>query len=319
MNERDFTKIVEKIGLSVVPKKFRDKIRNVAFIVEDEPHPETLRSHGLSYGETLLGLYHGIPHTERGDQYGVGVVLPDTITLYRKPIEKEAEESGKSVKDVVRETIWHEVAHHFGFTDEEIDSRGHRHDSITNRQHLMVFMNYQHQHTGSDTHDHAGVKSRYALKDFLPLIGALSIVFLLTLIFAFMYGAPGLTDLMRLFMGSFFLAFGTLKVINIRGFADAYSVYDVITKRIRAWGYVYPFIELALAFAYIFGISLFVVNWITVFVMLVGALGVFLKLLEREVVPCACLGAIFKIPMTWVTLFEDVLMAAMAGAMLFAL
>ena len=184
--------------------------------------------------------------------------------------------------------------------------------------HLMAprynytIMEYTHSH---ESHS----KPVYSLKDFLPLIGTFVVVAVSTVFFGYVYNAGELTDWMRFFEGSFFLIFGVLKVINIRGFVDAYSMYDLVARRIKAYGYIYPFIELGLGLAYILGFALVVTNWITLVVTLTGALGVFIKLREKEVVPCACLGAIFKIPMTWVTLFEDLLMAGMAALMLFVL
>lgn len=114
-----------------MPEKFRERVKNVALLVEDEPSEEVREAEGLFEGETLLGLYHGIPNTERGSHYGVGETLPDTITLYRLPILEEAEEltdtNTNQIKDavrkVVRETIWHEVGHYFGFDDPHIEER----------------------------------------------------------------------------------------------------------------------------------------------------------------------------------------------------
>jgi predicted Zn-dependent protease with MMP-like domain len=100
-----------------IPEKFRKQMKNVALLVEDEPNEEVLREEGLEGGDTLLGLYRGIPNTERGAYYGVGPTLPDTITLYRLPIEEEAVFSKKSIEQVLYETIWHEIAHYFGFDE----------------------------------------------------------------------------------------------------------------------------------------------------------------------------------------------------------
>ncbi|MDP2630047.1 MAG: heavy-metal-associated domain-containing protein [Candidatus Uhrbacteria bacterium] len=197
--------------------------------------------------------------------------------------------------------------HHGNYNRKNTNTQSPRPDTI----------GMSHEHTHS--HQHAEVTPRYSLRDFFPLLGTFIVVIFVTISLVYFLNTVTTIDLMRLFEGSFFLVFGFLKVINIKGFAEAYSVYDIITKRARAWGYIYPFVELGLAFAYIFGTALFITNWVTLVVMLVGAAGVFIKLKEKEVVPCACLGAIFKIPMTWVTLFEDLLMAAMASTMLFML
>lgn len=118
---RDFEKLVEE-GCERLPEWVRLKIKNVALLIEDEPSDEVRWREGLSDDETLLGYYQGIPLAERGELYGVGVTMPDTITLYRVPILVAAEEDGIDVRDVVADTIWHEFAHHFG-----IDEDGVRH------------------------------------------------------------------------------------------------------------------------------------------------------------------------------------------------
>lgn len=115
--------MVSEIGLRAVPEKFRDKVKNIAFLIEDEPSDEVRKEEGLSDEETLLGFYQGVPQTERGDSYGVGITLPDTITLYQKPIEEAGEGDPVKIREEIRETIWHEVAHHFGLEHKEMERR----------------------------------------------------------------------------------------------------------------------------------------------------------------------------------------------------
>jgi len=122
MPRDEFEKLVEE-GFERLPQWVREKIKNVAILVEDEPSDEVRRQEHLDDDETLLGLYHGIPLSARGENYGVGMTLPDTITLYQVPIEEAAEDDGKDVRDVVAETIWHEFAHHFGMDEGEVRLR----------------------------------------------------------------------------------------------------------------------------------------------------------------------------------------------------
>lgn len=122
MSPDDFEKLVAE-GYEQLPQWVRDKIKNVALLVEDEPSQEDRKVEGLGDDETLLGLYKGIPLSERGQEYGVGMTLPDTITLYQKPIEQAAEEDDLPVAQVVAETIWHEFAHHFGMDEGEVRKR----------------------------------------------------------------------------------------------------------------------------------------------------------------------------------------------------
>lgn len=119
-----------------VPPRFKDLVRNVAVLIEDEPSEEVRKQEKLGPHDTLLGLYHGIPNTARGDWYGVGATLPDTITLYRVPILDEADYLMEQDGDrkpfahyahaAVRETIWHELGHYFGLDDDAIHEREHK-------------------------------------------------------------------------------------------------------------------------------------------------------------------------------------------------
>lgn len=128
MPRPDFEKLVEE-GFERLPQWVREKIKNVALLVEDDPSEEDRKEQGLEEDETLLGLYKGIPLSERGEQYGVGGTMPDTITLYQIPIEQAAEEDGMDVRDVVSETIWHEFAHHFGMDENEVQARERKRDA----------------------------------------------------------------------------------------------------------------------------------------------------------------------------------------------
>jgi hypothetical protein len=118
------------------------------------------------------------------------------------------------------------------------------------------------------------------------------------------------------FMAGFFLVFSFFKLLDLRGFVDAYQSYDIIARPVRPWGFAYPFVELALGVAYLVRWELTAVNIITLVLMLVGSIGVLRALLKRNAIRCACLGTALNLPMTTVTLVEDLGMAAMAAAML---
>ncbi len=111
-----FEKLVGK-GIDAIPKKYFDKIQNVAFIVEDEPSLEQREKLKLACNQTLFGLYEGIPLTKRGAGYNL--VLPDKITIFRLPILSVAE-TVEDVQKQVNKTIWHEVAHYFGLDHDRI-------------------------------------------------------------------------------------------------------------------------------------------------------------------------------------------------------
>ncbi len=118
----DWEQMIQR-GVEALPLMFREKIANVALLLEDEPNSEVRNREGLSEDETLLGLYEGIPLRERGDGYGVGETVPDTITLYKKPILEASNGTPESVQRVVTETIWHEFGHHFGLDEDEVRTR----------------------------------------------------------------------------------------------------------------------------------------------------------------------------------------------------
>lgn len=101
-------------AIEELPEEFREALDNVSIDVRDWPTEEQLRNSGLRSRHELLGLYEGVPQTERGDHYNL--VAPDTITLFRKPILEQCRDEGE-VRQAVADTLRHEIAHHFG-TDE---------------------------------------------------------------------------------------------------------------------------------------------------------------------------------------------------------
>lgn len=122
MPREEFDQLVHK-GYEALPEWVREKTKNVAVLVEEEPSQEVREREKLGDEETLLGYYQGVPLSARGAHYGEGMTMPDTITLYKKPILESAEEDGLSVARVIADTIWHEFAHHFGMDEDEVRMR----------------------------------------------------------------------------------------------------------------------------------------------------------------------------------------------------
>ncbi len=118
------------------------------------------------------------------------------------------------------------------------------------------------------------------------------------------------------FMAGFFLVFGAFKLLDVPAFADAYASYDVIAKRFRSWGMAYPFIETALGFAFLFHFQMQTATWVALILSLVGAIGVIQSVMRKQTIKCACLGTVFNLPMSTITIVENLSMAAMAAWML---
>lgn len=129
--------------------------------------------------------------------------------------------------------------------------------------------------------------------------------------------APAAHAFMNHFMAGFFLVFSFFKLLDLRGFVMAYASYDLLARAWPGWGYIYPFVELALGVAYLLHWSPTITNSVTLALMLFGSLGVLRALMRKSNIRCACLGTALNLPMTTVTLIEDLGMAAMAAAMLF--
>ncbi len=119
-------------------------------------------------------------------------------------------------------------------------------------------------------------------------------------------------ETIRYFMAGFFLVFSLLKLLDIPAFANAYASYDLLAKRWHGWGLIYPFVELALGLAYLANWNPLITNWATLIIMGFSAIGVILTLLRKRSIRCAHLNTVFKLPMSTVTIIEDVGMAAMA-------
>ena len=114
MTKSQFEALVAR-AMRSLPKTFRDKIKNIAVVVEDWADAETLAEMGIEPPDTLYGLYRGIDLTRRDGSYGN--VLPDVVTIYQGPIEEDAADE-EEMTEIVRETVVHELGHYFGLDDE---------------------------------------------------------------------------------------------------------------------------------------------------------------------------------------------------------
>ncbi len=120
MERKHFERLVAE-ALHALPQEFRERLDNIEVLVEDEPTVEKLTEVGLKSGDSLLGLYEGVPLTERDTNYGL--VLPDKICIFQRPIE-DACRSDAEIKSEVQMVVRHEIAHYFGLDDEQLNELG---------------------------------------------------------------------------------------------------------------------------------------------------------------------------------------------------
>ncbi len=121
---------------------------------------------------------------------------------------------------------------------------------------------------------------------------------------------------MQHFMAGFFLVFSFFKMLNLKGFAESYMMYDVLARKIPVWGYIYAFLEFGLGISYLLNFSPIFTNAVTFIVMSISIIGVLQSVLNKKKIQCACLGAVFNLPMSTVTIIEDGLMIIMSLIML---
>jgi len=115
MTREKFEKLVNE-GIKAIPKKFLEKLDNVDIVIEEEPTSYQLRKLRMRKKSLIFGLYEGVPQTKR---WHYGQVLPDKITIFKKPIEQFAR-SENEIKEIVKNIVWHEIAHHFGMDEKRV-------------------------------------------------------------------------------------------------------------------------------------------------------------------------------------------------------
>lgn len=154
------------------------------------------------------------------------------------------------------------------------------------------------------------------LQGYVPLVLVISGIIIATLVTNAFTGYS-LSNFLGDSMGYFFLVFGFFKVIDIKNFAMGYAEYDLITKNLPPWGYIYPFVELSLGGLYLLGHPSQTTLLITIVLSLFTVVSVSIKLSKHETIHCVCLGNLLKVPLTYVSLVEYAIMGLMALVMLF--
>ncbi|HTB30779.1 MAG TPA: heavy metal-associated domain-containing protein [Bacteroidia bacterium] len=195
-----------------------------------------------------------------------------------------------------------------------------KHISVTDLQNAIGANSKYHisedSNLSSVVSNQSAVESKGWLATYKPLIILFSLIFGVSLLASKKNDGVELTTWMRYFMAGFFLCFSYFKLINVKAFAESYRMYDVVAKRIKAWGLIYPFVELALGILYAMNLYPLYTNIATMAIMGVSSIGVIESVVGKKKIQCACLGAVFNLPMNTITIIEDLLMVVMAGGMI---
>nr|MBS0037172.1 heavy-metal-associated domain-containing protein [Saprospiraceae bacterium] len=178
-----------------------------------------------------------------------------------------------------------------------------------------------------------GVESRYKIKPldhheatekmkgwfetYKPVLLIFIYILAVSLLIQSQQGSFHLMEWMHHFMAGFFLIFSFFKMLNLKGFAESYSMYDIVARKFPAWGYIYAFTELVLGIAFLIHLTPLITYSVTLVVMSVSIVGVLKTVLDKKRIQCACLGDVFKLPMSTVTIIEDGLMIAMSAFMIY--
>lgn len=152
-----------------------------------------------------------------------------------------------------------------------------------------------------------------------PILLIFFYISLATILIQFKNDNINFMEAMQHFMAGFFLVFSFFKFLNLKGFAESYVMYDVVAKRFPSWAYIYAFVELGLGIAFLINFNPLLTSSITFAVMSISIIGVLQSVLNKRKIQCACLGAVFNLPMSTVTIIEDALMIGMSAIMIFSI
>ena len=169
----------------------------------------------------------------------------------------------------------------------------------------------QHKNMASATDTGLG---EITWKSYIPLFVIIGLIFVAAVTAAF--GTDMFTtNALLYFMTGFFLVFAGFELLDLPGFAEGYSTYDIFAQRWYGYGYVYPFIELAFGLLMLASFHPEWLLWAEAALMIFSGIGVVIKIRKGEKFQCACLGTFLKVPLTYITLIEDFGMAAIALAL----
>jgi len=157
---------------------------------------------------------------------------------------------------------------------------------------------------------------RYGIKSHKAVFIIFLVLIIFTLLRQWSYGAWHPMWAMSDFMGGFFLIFSFFKIIDLKGFVRMYTAYNLLAEHIDFYAWLFPFIQLSIGIAYLLRVLPLISNITNFIIMTIGFISVLIKLIQKEIIPCACLGTVFKHPISIVSLSENGLMVGMALFML---
>lgn len=176
----------------------------------------------------------------------------------------------------------------------------------------------KHQHSKPEKNIFGGQteEKKSWIETYKPILLIFAYITIVSLISSLWSGNFDTMLFMRVFMSGFFLTFSFFKMLDLKGFTNSYSMYDIVAKKFTGWGYVYAFLELGLGVAFALNFAPVFTNAFTAILMSVSLIGVLQSVMNKKKIQCACLGAVFNLPMSTVTIIEDGLMIAMSVGML---
>ena len=151
---------------------------------------------------------------------------------------------------------------------------------------------------------------------YLPLILIFVFILLVCLLAQYPFNEFSLNKFMRHFMAGFFIVFSFFKLLDIKGFVKSFRMYDLLAEKWLVWAYLYPFIELGFGISYFINFMPVYTNMFCLLVLGVSSFGVIKSNIDKREIRCACLGSVFNLPMSFVTIIENFTMMLMAGLML---
>ena len=153
--------------------------------------------------------------------------------------------------------------------------------------------------------------NKFQLTTYKPLLLVIGFILLVSILSSYKTSFQ-LMNWMNNFMGGFFMAFSFFKFLDLNGFSNSFSTYDIIAKKWKSYGKIYPFIELGLGVAYLLAIYSAITNTICILILTASTIGVIQAVLSKKQIQCACLGTVFNLPMSTVTVIENFTMISMA-------